>query len=248
MTMQTTLHPNARPANFGLRARLGMMLPSSNTIAEPQFAAMLPAGVSMHATRLRMSTAAHALSMLDRLEEAALLLEDAGVDRIIFHCTAVSMHAPEMPGEIRRRVAAVTPIPLTITSDALIEAFGVLGARRVVLISPYDQATNDREVAFLAHHGITVLRERGLGCASGLEMGAVEPERWVRETLALRDPGADAYFISCTTIRSTDAIDELERELGKPVVTSNQGMLWSALRAAGIVAPLPGYGRLLRDF
>jgi maleate isomerase len=246
--MQTTVQPGTRPANFGRRARLGMMLPSSNTIAEPQFAAMLPAGVSMHTTRLRMSTAAQALSMLDRLEEAALLLADAGVDRMIFHCTAVSMHSPEMPGDIRRRVAAVTPIPLTITSDALIEAFGALGARRVVLVSPYDQTTNDREVAFLAHHGIDVLRERGLGCQNGLEMAAVEPEAWVRETLALRDPAADAYFISCTTIRSTDAIDEIERELGKPVVTSNQGMLWSALRGAGIAEPLPGYGRLLRDF
>jgi maleate isomerase len=237
-----------RGANFGLRARLGMMLPSSNTIAEPQFAAMLPPGVSMHATRLRLLEAAKAMEMLERLEEAALLLADADVDRLIFHCTAVSMHTPEMPGLIRARVANVTPIPLTITSDALIEAFRALDARRVVLVSPYDQATNDREVAFLAHHGIEVLRERGLGCANGLAMAAVEPERWVRETLALRDPAADAYFISCTTIRSTDAIDALERELGKPVVTSNQGMLWSALRGAGIDDRVEGYGRLLRDF
>jgi maleate isomerase len=79
-------------------------------------------------------------------------------------------------------------------------------------------------------------------------MAAVEPEQWVRETLALRDPAADAYFISCTTIRSTDVIERIERELGKPVVTSNQGMLWSALRDAGIDEPIAGYGRLLRDF
>jgi maleate isomerase len=246
--MQTTIQPGVAGANFGLRARLGMMLPSSNTIAEPQFAAMLPPGVSMHTTRLRMLVAAQALTMLERLEEAAELLADAGVDQLIFHCTAVSMHTPEMPGEIRRRVAAVTPIPLVITSDALVDAFRVLDARRIVLVSPYDQATNDREVAFLAHNGIDVLRERGLGCENGLQMAAVEPERWVRETIALRNPDADAYFISCTTIRATDAIEAIERELGKPVVTSNQGMLWRALRAARIDDPIAGYGRLLRDF
>lgn len=246
--MHTEIQSAPARANFGLRARLGMMLPSSNTIAEPQFAAMLPPGVSMHATRLRLLDAAQALAMLERLEEAALLLADAGVDELIFHCTAVSMHSPEMPGEIRRRVAAVTPIPLVITSDALIDAFRALDARRVVLVSPYDQATNDREVAFLAHHGIEVLRERGLSCANGLEMAAVEPDRWVRETLALRDPAADAYFISCTTIRATDAIEAIESELGKPVVTSNQGLLWRALRAAGIDDRIDGYGRLLRDF
>jgi maleate isomerase len=246
--MSTLLQPAARPANFGLRARWGMMLPSSNTIAEPQFAALLPAGISLHVTRLRLVDGANALGMIEKLEDAVQLLTDAGVDRLIFHCTAVSMHSPEMPGEIRRRVAAVTPVPLTITSDAICEALHALGARKIVLVTPYDQATNDREVAFLEHHGVSVLRERGLGCTNGVAMAAVEPERWVRETIALADPAADAYFISCTTIRAIDAIEALERALGKPVVTSNQGVLWSTLRSAGYADRLDGLGRLLRDF
>jgi maleate isomerase len=234
--------------NYGLRAKLGMMLPSSNTIAEPQIAAMLPPGVSLHTTRLRLRNGREALGMLERLEEGTQLMADGAVDRLIFHCTAVSMHSPEIPGEITRRMAAITDIPLTITSEAIVEALGVLGARNIVLMTPYDQATNDREVRFLAHHGINVLRERGLGIDGGVEMAAVEPQQWFDETLALRDPAAEAYFISCTTIRSADVIDALEDALGKPVLTSNQAMLWRALRDTGINDRIAGFGRLLRDF
>ena len=234
--------------NYGLRAKLGMMLPSSNTIAEPQIAAMLPPGVSLHTTRLRLRSGREALGMLERLEEGTQLMADGAVDRLIFHCTAVSMHSPEIPGEITRRMAAITDIPLTITSEAIVEALGVLGARNIVLMTPYDQATNDREVRFLAHHGINVLRERGLGIDGGVEMAAVEPQQWFDETLALRDPAAEAYFISCTTIRSADVIDALEDALGKPVLTSNQAMLWRALRDTGINDRIAGFGRLLRDF
>jgi maleate isomerase len=234
--------------NYGLRVKLGMMLPSSNTIAEPQIAAMLPPGVSLHTTRLRLRSGREALGMLEKLEEAAQLMADAHVDRLIFHCTAVSMHAPEIPAQITERVKAITSIPLTITSEAIVAALQQLNATKIVLMTPYDQATNDREVNFLQHNGVTVLKEKGLGIDSGVEMAAVEPEQWFRETVALRDPAADAYFVSCTTIRSADVIEALEDALGKPVLTSNQAMLWQALRDAGIDDRINGFGRLLRDF
>ena len=243
--MQSTTQPTAPAINYGLRAQLGMMLPSVNTIAEPQISAMLPPGVSLHTTRLQLRSDRELLSMLDRLEEATSLIADAHPDRIIFHCTAVSMYSPEIVDEITRRVAAITSIPLVITSEAIVAALRVLEASKIVLITPYLQATNDREVRFLAHHGVTVLRERGLGIVNGRDMATVEPEAWYRETRALRHPDADAYFISCTAVRSADVIESLEHELGRPVVTSNQGMLWGALRAAGITDRVPGFGRLL---
>jgi maleate isomerase len=225
-----------------------MMLPASNPVTEPLAAALLPAGVALHATRLMLRKGPGALHMLDRLEEATELLADAKVDRLIFHCTAITMYAPEMPEQIRARIASVTAIPVTITSEAIVAGFRALGARKVVLVTPYDQGTNDRERAFLAHHGIDVPADRALNLASAVEYAAVEPETWVRETIALRDDDADAYFLSCTAIRAAEAIDAIERALGKPVVTSNQCMLWGALRDAGIPDAIPGYGRLLRDY
>jgi maleate isomerase len=233
--------------NYGERAKFGMMLPSVNTIAEPQIAAMLPRGVSLHVTRLRLRGAGEHLAMLDRLEEATALLADAEVDRILFHCTAVSMWSPEIVGHIEQRIAKVTDKPVTITSDAVVHALETLHAKKIVLLTPYVAEINEREVRFLGHHGITVLRERGLGIDNGLGMAAVTSEQWMEEGRAMRDPEADAYFLSCTTIRSADVIEPLERELGRPVITSNQVALWRALRESGIGDAVRGFGTLLSE-
>jgi maleate isomerase len=246
--MHTFVRPAATAPKYGTRLRLGIMLPASNTIVEPLAAALLPAGVSLHAERLMLRKGPTQLNMLDRIEEATALLVDAGVNRLIFHCTAVTMYDPEMPERIRNRIAAVTPVPVTITSETIVGALRTFGARKVVLVTPYDQGTNDRERAFLAHNGIAVLGDRALDLKTAADFFDVEPEQWVRETIAMHDDDADAYFVSCTQIRAAEVIDAIESALGKPVVTSNQGMLWGALRDGRVGDSISGYGRLLREF
>jgi len=244
--MRELVAPVRPPINYGTRAKLGMMFPSVNVVAEPQMTAMLPPGVSLHTTRLHLDEK-DMRTMLDRLEEATTLLADARVDRILFHCTGVTMSSVEIVDEIRQRIAAITDTPAVITSDAVLQALACFGATKVVLLTPYKQAINDFEVRFLTHHGITVLRERGLNL-DGPKFATVEPEQWFAEAVALRDSAADAYFLSCTAIRSTDVVEALERELGRPVVTSNQAAMWRALRDAGIDDRIEGFGRLFREF
>lgn len=247
-SMRSIIDEPVRPINYGTRAKLGMLLPSGNHVAEPQIGALLPPGVSLHTTRLELKSGGDQLKMLDRVEEAAGLLVDARVDRIVFHCTAVSMYSPEVARTIVSRIAAVTNIPLVITSEAIVAALGVLNAQRIVLVTPYVQSTNDREIAFLKHHGITVLHDRGLAVETARGgMAGVTPEDWYRHVIEMRHPDAQAYFISCTAVRSAEVIDALERELDLPVITSNQAMLWRALRSAGVDDAIAGYGRLLRD-
>jgi len=231
---------------FGWRMRLGMLLPSSNLVAEPEIPAMLPEGVSLHTTRLKLagSTRPELLAMTEKVEEGAQLLADAAADLIAFHCTAVSTFDPEMEIGLKRRIEKATGKPATATSEALVAAFRALGARRIVLISPYTKAINEREVAYFAHHQVTVLRERGLALAGGQEFAAVEPGAWYRLAVENRLPEADAYFLSCTTIRATPVIATLERDLGKPVVTSNQALVWHSLRLGGVRDQFDGFGTL----
>ena len=56
--------------------------------------------------------------------------------------------------------------------------------------------------------------------------------------------GADLYFLRCTAIRVFDVIVDLERDLGAPVLTSNQAMTWWCLREAGLQDRIPALGRL----
>ena len=54
-------------------------------------------------------------------------------------------------------------------------------------------------------------------------------------------------FVSCGALRTLDVVDAIERQLGKPVVCSNQAMIWGCLRIAGVADRFQGYGALLRE-
>lgn len=232
---------------YGSRARLGMLLPSGNAAAESQFNAMLPDGVSLHTTRLKLtgSSDAELLAMADRVEDGASLLADACADLILFHCTAVSTWDAEMDRALPARITAATGVPATSTARALIAALRALSARRIVMVSPYIEPINVRETAFLEAQQISVLSATGLGIAQAKDMISVEPSEWYRLVRANARKDADAYFISCTAVRSLEVIDDLERDLGVPVITSNQVAVWHSLRTMGLKDQLTGYGRLM---
>lgn len=235
-------------ANYGDRARIGMLLPSVNRAAEPQITEMLPDGVSLHTTRLRLlsSKKEHIDEMVSDVERGATMLADADVDLIVFHCTAASMFAPGFDDGIIERIETATSKPATSTSKGCVEAFKTFEAKKITLTTPYIQETNDREVDFLKSHGVEVLSETGMGITGdGGAMLAIEPEEWRRRVTEQDEPASDAAFLSCTAIRAVEAIDAIESDIDKPVVTSNQAMVWHALRKLGIDDRPTGYGRLM---
>ena len=238
------------PIRFGWRFRIGMLLPSSNQVSEPEMPSMLPEGVGLYTTRLKLSGGGHEaeLKMIEKVEEAAELLADADVHLIAFHCTGVTTLTPEMPGNLKRRIHTATGKPAVVTSEAVLEALQRFDAKRIVLLSPYGQQTNDDEVAFFRHHGIEVVHEFGLNLHSGSAFSNVDPQTWYRLGIEHRRDNIDAYFFSCATIRAAPMIDTLERDLNLPVVTSNQAMMWHALRTGGIRERVSGFGRLFAEF
>lgn len=79
------------------------------------------------------------------------------------------------------------------------------------------------------------------------DMVRVEPE-FIREfAVSVDRPDADAIFISCGALRTLDVVQNIETVVAKPVIASNQAMIWDTLRLAGVEDRIGGYGRLLRD-
>ncbi len=235
--------------NYGSRARLGVLLPSGNQAAEPQFNAMLPAGVALHTTRLalRGSSDQELLAMAEGVEDAARLVADAEPSLVLFHCTAVSTYSQALEQSIKARIVKATGKPATATSEAIVTALRKLGARRIVMLSPYNEVINAREAKYFEGAGFEILDCAGLGCRDAPAMMAVTPERWRSYAIEHRHGEADAYLLSCTTVRSSEAAEALEQELGRPVVTSNTATVWHCLRTMGIEDRVSGYGRLLAD-
>ncbi len=234
---------------YGTR-RLGLLVPSGNSVAETELRAMLPDDVTMLATRLalRGSSEAELMAMLTDLDNAASLLGHAEPDVIAFHCTAVSTFAPHLAGEITARITAATGRPAIATADAILAAFRMLGTRRVLLVTPYIRPVHQREIAYLTANGLTVVAGSCLGVDTNAEMARITPEAIAAQVHDVAaGVVADACFISCTAIRSAGLIADLEASLRMPVITSNQVLAWHALRVLGVKTQVNGFGRLFQQ-
>lgn len=229
------------------RARIGLIIPSSNRLTEPHFHRYAPDGVQTHVTRLRM-TGPHRVPVLDilpRIAEAAEMLADARCDVIVFHCTASATESGrDAEARVVRAIRDVTGVRATTTASALLDALGALGARRIVALSPYMAEASAREIAFLAEAGLEIIRDRSLNLAGSDAYLDVSAAEWLRVIQQEADPSADAYLLSCTNIHSLDIIEQAERAVGRPIVASNQATLWTCLRMCGLDDEVPGLGRL----
>ncbi len=214
------------------RARLGLIIPSSNRLSEPHFRRFLPPDVAVYTTRLQM-TGVHNKplpALLEDVSRAAAALADARCDVIVFHCTANSMeHGPEGEQKILAAVREASGALALSTAQAVVEALRASAIRSMVIVSPYSQSHNDHEKAYLEALGFSVVHDVALGVPS-VDYPHVPPAKWLDVTRDnLRDE-ADGIFLSCTNTTQIDVIAALEAQTGKPVVNSNQATIWASLK------------------
>lgn len=229
------------------RARLGFILMSTDLAAEADLFAMAPEGVGVHFTRLKTEdyTTNETLARhIDELAEAASRLQpDIKPDVISYCCTSGSIVIGEerVFEEIRKGAPWAEP---TCIVTCVVEALRELGARRIVVGTPYLDEINTLEAAFLTDKGFDVLDIQGLNLKTGVEFGRVTPAYWKEFALEIDRSDADAIFLSCSGIRALEVVGEIEKSAGKPVITSNQAQFWSCLRRAGIPDQIEGYGQI----
>jgi maleate cis-trans isomerase len=230
--------------------RIGLLVPSSNTTVEPEFYRALPRGVTLHTARLYLTRIApeSILRMVEDMEAQAKLLASADVDVIVLGATAPSfLKGLGYDRELIDKLEAATGRTATTTSTALVQAIRHVGARRVVLGSAYDENVNAIAKAFLEASGFEVLGVKGLSLVDNLVVGRLAADTAYDLALKVDRPEADAIVLACTNWQTMDAIERIERETGKPVISTTQASIWAALRAIGHSEPVNGFGRLLRE-
>jgi len=232
-------------------ARIGLIIPSVNTYSEPQFNYFAPDGLGIHVARARV--AGEWKRPLPELKEeiagAAKLLSDAKPDVIVFHCTDTSMtQGPQGEGKILDIVTEATGIGAMATSRLVLEGMQKLGMTSVVLLTPYQ--SNKAVIDYLTAAGIKVVNDVALKLEP-LKFGSVTPADWTRLAKENDRPEADGIFLSCTNTTQIEAIADIEKELGKPVINSNQAVLWGCLRklkgSLPQLKPMPQLGRLMQN-
>jgi maleate isomerase len=231
------------------RARLGFIIPTSNRMVEPQMQRFMPSGVVPHFTRIGMTNKHKAPleQQLPKIAAAAEMLSESKCNAIILQCTGTSMSdGLEMEKRVIEAMEKASGVACSTAASSLTSAFTALRAKKLVLVSETKQPDHEKKLKYLREAGYEIVADKAVGLAGTDEYCTMPPQLWFDTTLALKNDKADAYFISCANIHSIDVIEDLEKVLNKPVVTSNQAAIWKSLRLAGLYDAVPGLGHLLR--
>ena len=230
--------------------RLGVILPSVNTVVEPWFNRVVPSSVSVHATRMLLAdnVTPAALKQMDHEEglAAARRMASCRPHAIAYCCTASSVVQGAAYDEaLGRQLQEATGIPSFTAVGAIVESLRALGARRISMASPYTDAIDNAELQYFSSVGFEVNGTANLGISDGFALAAPTAAQIYELACRAWREGSDALLISCLNMNSQHVVEKLEKELGKPVVTSTTATLWKLLRSAGVSTQIQGYGRLL---
>ncbi|HUY45398.1 MAG TPA: hypothetical protein VMV92_06690 [Streptosporangiaceae bacterium] len=226
-----------RPAS-----RVGLMIPSSNTMMEVDFVRDLPPGVSMHTARMFMedTTPAGENRMLD--EFALPAARDLGTARpgvVVFGCTSAgALRGNDYDTELCEQIRVLTGAPTVSTIRSVREAIEATGATRIGVITPYVDELNEKIRASIEADGVEVARIAGLGITENFQIARVSRADIVEfAARALGDLAADGsidlVFASCTNFGAMAARPAIAERLHLPVVTSNQAVLAAATARLG---------------
>jgi maleate isomerase len=232
--------------------RIGMIVPSLNTIAEDDLRHFLPADIGFHVHRVRLSKSGGRVTQQDLIDAAgeatglATMLGDAKLDAIAYNCTGATITGgPEGARRLAEEMSGATDgTPATTTALAVVAALRAVGGTRLVHICPFAPEFSQDEAEFLRDSGFGIVTSRGLGFTDARVAAQMSPEEIVETAVPLDSADADAVFLACANVRATEAVEALEARIGKPVVASNQAVLWQLLRMLGRDDRVAGAGSL----
>ena len=242
---------------YGWRARLGILVPSPIIAIEPEFALVTPEGVSCHYHRFNLSGGGRSdeeiVARLRKAEEsvvdAAALIRDVRPAVVAMCGTGVSFI--DGVGQDQRLIKKIMEktgnLPTTTTSTSVIAAFNKMGISKVSVAMPYVEAVARSAVKFVEDSGIHVLNAKWLN-KTGFDITEISPEAVYHLVREVDTSESEAIFISCVNLHTFSVIDKLERDLHKPVISSNQATIWNMLRMAGVNDSIEGYGQLLSKY
>lgn len=238
----------------GRQLLIGMILPATNSVNETEWRAVLPANVRLRLIRMALHEASNTETgrkrLFDDLKVTVSRFSHEKFDVLAYCCTAGSMLSPL--DVLTNFMSSLNGSPSVATAPSLVHACGALNVRRVALATPYHDALNRHEIDFLEANGISVCAASGLGIGAGgpheyAQIAQIPEFTILNHIRSVDRPDAQAVLVSCTDFPTLGSIEQLEKELGKPVVTSNSATLWAVLRAANCAYSICGFGRLFGD-
>lgn len=240
---------------MAVRVRIGLMVPATNSTAEPDFHMAVPDGVTVHSHRLWLPDEANTAASMDRmnseLAQGASYLARACVKIVCMAGTTNSFYrGREGSTWMEEEMGKAAGVPAVASSPSIAQALRYYGAKKISVATPYAPWNNDRLRQYFTAAGFVVLNVEGdprVADGYAQHMNDQDPAEIADFATSICRAEADAVFCACSGWRAMEAAAEVERRTGKVVVTTNQATVWRTLRKAGIGEAKPGFGRLLAE-
>jgi maleate isomerase len=241
--------------------RIGQIVPSSNITMETEIPAMLtarqlirPERFTFHSARMRMKhvTKEELAAMDGQSDRCALELSDARVDVLGYAClVAIMSMGHGYHRESQARLQKVTaengaPAPVVTSAGALVEALGVIGAKRIAVVAPYMKPLTKMVIDYIEAERITVVTHRALEISDNLKVAAHDPAKLPGIVAELDTSNVDAIVLSaCVQMPSLASVAKVEAMTGKPTLTAAVATTYQMLKALDLEPVVPGAGCLL---
>jgi len=242
--------------------RVGLIVPSSNTTMETEIPALLhrraevaPEQFTFHSARMRMQEVnADELRLMDDASiDCAIHLSDARCDVLAYACLVAIMargHGYHRVAEERLAKAAVDnggAAPVVSSAGALVDTLHDLGARRTAIITPYAKPLTKAVADYIEDCDIEVCDTVSLEVTNNIAVGHLNPKNLPEIARGLHLDNVDALVLSaCVQMPSLAAIQQVEDEIGVPVLSAATATTRKILLALGLDPHVPGAGRALK--
>jgi maleate isomerase len=222
--------------------RVGLLIPSSNTVMEVDLYRHLPEHIHLHTARmyLEKTTRKAEKRMVEEFApDAAASVKTANPHFVVFGCTSAgSLGGQKYDHEICQRLSEITGVPTIGVFSCVREVLARLKAVSIAVITPYVDDLNSSIQKGLEEDGFEVVAIHGMGIDVNLEIAKVPPEEIAAFSLdKLKGARADAIFISCTNFRAMEALPLLRPQFKPSIVTSNTATLEAIISTTKRISP-----------
>ncbi|WP_440652004.1 maleate cis-trans isomerase family protein [Cysteiniphilum sp. 19S12-1] len=232
------------------KGKIGFLTVAMDQTVESDMFSMAPTHVGLHFNRIKMSNVVDEKTLQSMSHEikksSESLLPDGSVDLICFACTMGSIVIGDE--KVKKLISSVqqTSTKVITLAESVIEALKFLSAKQVYIVTPYIDKLNNLELEYFTNQGFTVDNIEGFNILLDSDIANVSPDYISHFCVERKNEiqKSDCLFISCSSLRSIDAIQEIENELSIPVITSNQALLWNALKTLNIDTNVSSYGKI----
>ena len=241
---------------LGWRRKFAVLVPSTNTVVQPEFDSMRPQGVTNHISRIRipnmpLASDADFRLLVERIAAAQLEAVDSAMscepDHVVLGISVETFWGGrEASRKLKQELEDHTALDVTMGAEACDAAFARLGVKRIAVLTPYFPVGDENVQRFFEESGYRVARIKGLKCASPVEIAHVPPQTLRSAVDELDGDDVDAVIQVGTNLAMAGLAAQMEAERGKPILAINACIYWHALRQGGLADQVAGWGSLLQ--